>query len=238
MFEIILYSAIIGIIGGGCIAAGASRMFHAPERQGMGSFRGLGELNACNGDPIAHFSFGLGFFFSAAAAAFAAGCLTQDVFHRIVPNWTAVVVLAKNKKVEETLHNPAKMMCAGAVVGGVVITFLNTMASLIPEKLSMIAANVLTPATAWLINPVMPAIFWLAAIDAGKTTGMWATIMGGVSALISGNAVPGIVLGILIGNTAQEHGYKNKVVKIMIVLVIALFLVIAYFRGFFAKFAL
>lgn len=71
MLQIIIYSAIIGIIGGGCIAAGAARMFHAPEVQSMGAFRTLGELNACNGDPIAHFSFGLGFFFSAAASAVA-----------------------------------------------------------------------------------------------------------------------------------------------------------------------
>ncbi len=238
MFEVIIYSAIIGIIGGGCIAAGASRMFHAPERQSMGSFRGLGELNACNGDPIAHFSFGLGFFFSAAASAVAAGALTQDVFHRVVPNWAAAINMIKNKKVEETIQNPAKMMVAGAAIGGVVITFMNTMATLIPEKLSMIAANVLTPATAWLINPVMPAIFWLAAIDAGKVTGMWATIFGGVSALISGNAVPGIVLGILVGNTAQENGYNNKLVKVMITLIVVLFLIIAYFRGFFDKFIL
>ena len=49
MLEIIIYSAIIGIIGGGGIAAGAARMFHAPEVQAMGAFRTLGELNACNG---------------------------------------------------------------------------------------------------------------------------------------------------------------------------------------------
>ena len=83
MLEIIIYSAIIGIIGGGCIAAGAARMFHAPEIQSMGAFRTLGELNACNGDPISHFSFGLGFFFSSAASAVATGSLTQDVMHRI-----------------------------------------------------------------------------------------------------------------------------------------------------------
>ena len=33
MAEIILYSIIIGAIGGGCIAAGAARMRHAPEVQ-------------------------------------------------------------------------------------------------------------------------------------------------------------------------------------------------------------
>ncbi len=236
MLQIIIYSAIIGIIGGGCIAAGAARMFHAPEIQSMGAFRTLGELNACNGDPIAHFSFGLGFFFSAAASAVAAGSLTQDVMHRIVPNWSAAALLVKNNKVEETVQNPRKMMMAGSIVGGLVVIFLNTMASIIPEKLSLIASEVLGPATTWLINPVMPAIFWLAAIDAGKTTGMWGTVLGGVSALITGNATPGVVLGILIGKSAEENGYKSKVVQILIAIVVILFVAIAYFRGFFGKF--
>mgnify|MGYP002639227924 CR=1 FL=1 len=236
MLEIIIYSAIIGIIGGGCIAAGAARMFHAPEIQAMGAFRTLGELNACNGDPIAHFSFGLGFFFSSAASAVAAGALSQDVMHRIVPNWGAGVLLLKNKKPEETLHNPRKMMMVGAVIGGILVVFLNTMSSIIPEKLSLIASEILTPATSWLLNPVMPAIFWLAAIDAGKTTGLWGTILGGVSALVSGNAVPGIVLGILIGKSAEENGYKSRVVQILIAIVVVMFIAIAYFRGFFGKF--
>lgn len=238
MVEIIIYSIIIGIIGGGCIAAGAARMFHAPEIQSMGAFRTLGELNACNGDPVAHFSFGLGFFFSSAASAVATGALSQDVFHRIVPNWSAAILLLRNKNVEETLHNPSKMMVMGAGIGAVVITFLNTAAAMIPEKLSVVANNVLTPATTWLLNPVMPAIFWLAAIDAGKQTGMWATILGGVSALVSGNAVPGIVLGILIGKSAEENTYKSKIVQILIAIVVIMFFAIAYFRGFFAKFGL
>lgn len=236
MLQIIIYSIIIGAIGGGCIAAGAARMFHAPEVQAMGAFRTLGEMNACNGDPIAHFSFGLGFFFSSAAAAVGSGALTQDVMHRIVPNWSAGLLLMKNRNVEETIWNPRKMMMAGAVIGAVVVTFLNTLSQIIPEKLSLIAQNVLTPATGWLLNPVMPAIFWLAAIDAGKTVGIWGTVLGGVSALISGNAVPGIVLGILIGKSAEENGYKSKMVRILIVIVVVMFFAIAYFRGFFTKF--
>lgn len=236
MLEVIFYSIIIGAIGGGCIAAGAARMFHAPEVQAMGAFRTLGEMNACNGDPIAHFSFGLGFFFSSAAAAVASGALTQDVMHRIIPNWASSILLLKNKKVEETVHNPAKMMLAGAGVGAVVVVFMNTLAQIIPEKLSLIAQNVLTPATSWLLNPVMPAIFWLAAIDAGKTVGIWGTVLGGVSALISGNAVPGIVLGILIGKSAEENGYKSRMVQILIAIVVIMFVAIAYFRGFFTQF--
>ncbi len=236
--EVIIYSIIIGIIGGGCIAAGAARMFHAPEIQSMGAFRTLGELNACNGDPITHFSFGLGFFFSAAASALGAGALSGDVFHRIVPNWAAASLLVRNRNVEETLQNPRKMMMAGSVIGALVITFLNTMATVIPEKLSLIASNVLTPATSWMLNPVMPAIFWLAAIDAGRFTGMWGTVLGGVSALVSGNAVPGIVLGILIGKSAEENGYQSRIVQVLIAIVVVMFLAIAYFRGFFAQFGL
>ncbi len=235
-FEIVIYSIIIGIIGGGCIAAGAARMFHAPEIQAMGAFRTLGELNACNGDPISHFSFGLGFFFQATAEAVAGGVLTQEVFHRIVPNWSAAAILFKDKSVENTLHNPAKMMLAGSVVGAVVVTFLNTLASSVPDKLATIATSVLTPATSWLINPVMPAIFWLAAIDAGKKSGFWATVLGGVATLVTGNALPGVILGILIGKSAEENGYKSKVVQILIAIVAVMFTAIAYFRGFFELF--
>lgn len=233
--EIIIYSIIIGAIGGGCIAAGAARMFHAPEIQSMGAFRTLGELNACSGDPISHFSFGLGFFFNAAASALASGALTGDVFHRIVPNWSAAALMARGGDEKETLHNPGKMFLAGSAIGAVVVTFLNTAASLIPEKLSVIASEILSPATSWLLNPVMPAIFWLAAMDAGKTTGLWGTVLGGVSTVVSGNAVPGIVLGILIGKSAENNGYKNNVVRVLIAIVVVMFVAIAYFRGFFAK---
>lgn len=236
MVEIILYSVIIGAIGGGCLAAGAARMFHAPETQAMGSFRTLGELNACGGDPISHFSFGLGFLFSSAASAVAAGSLTQDVFHRIVPNWGAGLLMLRNKNVEETLQNPARMLIAGAGVGAVVVAFLNSLSSLIPANLSTIASGVLVPATTWLISPVMPAIFWLAAIDGGKTTGLWSTILGGISALVTGNALPGIVLGILVGKSAEENGYNSGVVKVLIAIVVVMFVAIAYFRGFFANF--
>jgi uncharacterized protein (TIGR03580 family) len=236
MVEIVIYSIIIGAIGGACIAAGASRMFHAPEIQSMGSFRTLGEMNACGGDPVAHFSFGLGFLFSSAASAVGAGSLTQDVMHRIIPNWAASVLLIKNKNVKETVEDPGKMAIAGAAVGAVMVTFLNSLSSIIPQKLSDVASGVLVPATTWLINPVMPAVFWLAALDAGKRTGLWGTILGGVSALVSGNAIPGIVLGILIGKTADENGYKSNVVRMLIAVVVVMFVVIAYFRGFFAQF--
>ena len=237
MIFIVIKSLIIGFIGGAAIAAGAARMFHTPNSQSMGAFRTLGELNACQGDTMAHFSFGLGFLFNAAAAVVAAGALTQDVFHRVVPNFAAAALLSKNKKVEETLYNPLKMGIAGGLIGALVVTFLNTVAFLIPAALSQIAKEILSPAAALMINPVMPIVFWLAALDAGKITGVWATVLGGMAHMIMGNAVPGIVLGILIGQTIDESGY-NKSVKVMITIVVVLFVVIAYFRGFFAKLGL
>lgn len=234
MLAIIIKSIIIGAIGGGAIAAGAARMFYAPKVQSMGAFRTIGELDACKGDPITHFSFGLGFLFNAAAAAVGTGALTQDVLHRIVPNWAAGSLLIKNKNVEETMHDPAKMMFAGAVMGAIVVLFLNSIAAIVPEKMSIIAKNILGPASNLMINPVMPIIFWLAALDAGKTTGIWGTILGGLAHMIMGNAVPGVVLGILIGQSIEETGY-SKPVKTMITIVTVLFVVIAYFRGFGAK---
>jgi uncharacterized protein (TIGR03580 family) len=234
LLAIIIKSLIIGAIGGAAIAAGAARMFYAPEVQSMGAFRTIGELNACKGDPVTHLSFGLGFLFNAAASVMAAGALTQDVLHRIVPNWAAGILLFKNREVEETMHDPAKMVFAGAFVGAVVVVFLNTLASIIPESMSVIAQKILGPAASLMINPVMPIIFWLAALDAGRITGIWGTVLGGLAHMIMGNAVPGIVLGILIGQSIEDNGYSRST-KVMIAVVSVLFFVIAYFRGFIAK---
>lgn len=234
MLVIIIKSLIIGAIGGAAIAAGAARMFYAPEVQSMGAFRTIGELNACKGDPVTHLSFGLGFLFNAAASVMAAGALTQDVLHRVVPNWAAGILLFKNREVEETMHDPAKMVFAGAFVGAVVVVFLNTLASIIPESMSVIAQKILGPAASLMINPVMPIIFWLAALDAGRITGIWGTVLGGLAHMIMGNAVPGIVLGILIGQSIEDNGYSRST-KVMIAVVSVLFFVIAYFRGFIAK---
>ena len=44
------------------------------------------------------------------------------------------------------------------------------------------------------------------------------------------------MLGILIGKSAEENGYRSKVVKILIAIVVVMFIAIAYFRGFFGQF--
>ena len=231
MFLIILIkSLIIGALVGVGVGAGAARMFHAPTTQGMGAFRTLGELNSCEGDPASHFSFGLGFFFNAWASSVAAGSFTQDVDHRIIPNWGAAALMIKNRNVGETLHDPKKMAIACGIIGMIVVTFLNLTASSVPEALQVTAVKVLVPAANLLVNTVMPVIFWLAAIDAGKKSGFWATVFGGAAQLIMGNAVPGLVLGILIGKGVEESGW-NHVTKVMMAAIVLLFVLSGFFRG-------
>ena len=228
---IALKSIVIGGLCGFGVGAGAARMFHAPTYQGMGAFRTLGELNSCEGDPAAHFSFGLGFFFNAWASSVAAGSFTQDVDHRIIPNWGAALLMIKNRNLAQTLHDPKKMAFACAFVGVIVVLFLNTTTSVIPDSLKITATKVLVPAANLLVATVMPVIFWLAALDAGRRSGFWGTLFGGLAQLIMGNAVPGLVLGILIGKGVDDSGW-NRVMVIMLTAVIVLFVMSGYFRGF------
>ncbi len=129
------------------------------------------------------------------------------------------------------MHDPKKMGIIGAVIGAVVVAFLNTTAAAIPEALQVTAVSVLVPAATILINTVMPVIFWLAALDAGKRTGFWGTLFGGIAQLIMGNAVPGVVLGILIGKGVDESGW-NRVTKSMMIAIVLLFIFSGFFRGF------
>ena len=45
-----------------------------------------------------------------------------------------------------------------------------------------------------------------------------------------GNAVPGVVLGILVGKGVDESGW-NKITKIILIATILLFILSAFFRG-------
>ncbi len=236
MIEIIFESIIVGALGGAAIAAGAARMFYAPKLQGMGAFRTIGEMNACNGDPISHLSFGAGFYITSAAAVVGTGALTQDVLHRVLPNWSAAVVSFLSKdKTKKPYENITLMMIAGAFVGALVFVSLNTVSSFVPTQLSEMARSILTPAATNMINIVMPLLFLWAALDDGKVTGSWALALGGLMHMISGNALPGIILGILIGNNAQEKGYAAKSTRMLILVVFLVIAAIAYFRGFHVK---
>lgn len=225
-------SALIGALIGFGASAGVARMFHAPTVQGMGAFRTLGELNACENDPVAHFSFGLGFFFNAWASAVGTGALTSDVDHRLVPHWSAALTMARKRDRDpaRTLHNPRRMALVGAGVGAVLVTLLNSTAASVPHALQQIAGQVLGPASQWLVNPVMPIVFWMAAVDAGRRTGGWGTVLGGLAHAVMGNAVPGIVLGIVVGRAFDDLG-RRRLTLVLAGAVIALFAVSAVLRG-------
>ena len=232
MFLIILIKSLIigGLVGVG-VGAGAARMFHAPTTQGMGAFRTLGELNSCEGDPASHFSFGLGFFFNAWASSVAGCPYTQAVAPRIPRNGGGAALRIKTRNVGEPLHDPRKRAIAWGVIGMIVVIFLTLTPPSVPAALQVTAVKVLVPAANLLVNTVMPVIFWLAAIDAGKKSGFWATIFGGAAQLIMGNAVPGLVLGILIGKGVEESGW-NHVTKVMMAAIVLLFVLSGFFRGF------
>jgi uncharacterized protein (TIGR03580 family) len=231
ILTILFQSLIIGGLVGFATGMGAARMFTAPKTQALGAFRTLGEMNAAEGDAASHFSFGLGFFFNAWASTVGAGAFTQDITHRVIPNWAAAALLLKNKDPEKSFQNPKRMAWAGMVIGMVVVAFLNVTSSSIPASLQVTAVKVLVPAANNLINLVMPVLFWLAAIDAGRRSGLFGTVFGGVSALIIGNAVPGVVLGILIGKGVDEIGW-TRTTKIILTAAILLFVLSGFFRGF------
>lgn len=230
MLPVIIKSLIVGLLVGSAISAGAVRMFKAPETQGMGAFRTLGELNASNGDSISHFSFGLGFFITSAASAVGTGSLTQDVLHRVIPNWSAAIVNFRNKR--DYKESIVPMTIWGGVIGAVVYILLNTSAALVPVELAEMSRDILAPAAQYLIDLVMPLLFLWAAMDSGKTTGIWAIIFGGLMAMVSGNALPGIIFGILCGTLADEQGYDKRSTKVMFFITIVLILLIAFFRDF------
>jgi len=236
MAVIVIQSIIIGAIVGAGIGAGAARMFHAPKIQAAGAFRTLGEMNACLGDPISHFSFGFSFLLNCAVNNLATGTLDQDLLHRVIPNISAGILTLRNKKVEETVYDPFKMAAVGAVVGAIVYTLLNMSVSFVPDSVSYTMTQIFTPAIKNMLL-VMDILYLLAALENGKLTGIWGIVLGSVSYLVVGSATPGLILGILTGKTIETNGVKSKISIVFIVMMVVIWILIAYFRGFFPKLA-
>ncbi|ATZ16105.1 uncharacterized protein (TIGR03580 family) [Entomoplasma freundtii] len=230
---LIFLSIFAGTLVGLATGVGTARMFHAPNKQGLGAFRTLGEINACNGDPVSHVALGLGFFFNAAATAVGSGALTQDLIHRIIPNWGIALANTFTKKKDnfQIMRSPTLVGLGGMIVGAIMMPTIILICKLIPTELSEVASGVLTPAATWLFTYIMPVIFLIAAMDAGKKVGTMALLFGVLSQFISGNAIPGIVLGILVGSSWLHSGVRSKQFWFLLTLVSLMFILIAYFRG-------
>lgn len=231
--SLVFLSIFAGALVGLATGIGTARMFHAPNKQGLGAFRTLGEINACNGDPVSHVALGLGFFFNATATAVGSGALTQDLVHRIIPNWGIALANTFTKKKDnfQIMRSPTLIGLGGMIVGAVMMPMIILICKLIPSQLSEVASGVLTPAATWLFTYIMPVIFLIAAMDAGKKIGTMALLFGVLSQFISGNAIPGIVLGILVGSSWMHSGVRSTQFWFLLILISIMFVLIAYFRG-------
>lgn len=234
MLGIILKSAVIGVLTGFPVGVGVSRMFFAPKVQALGAFRTLGELSACQGDPIAHFSFGLSWFLNSLGTSAAVGAVDQDVLHRTIPNIAAGIVTLKYKEPEEGIYDPVKMGIVGAIVGAIAFIILNAVPSFVPTNVTGTLSAILSSAITYFMI-IMQVLYLIAALDNGPITGAWGIILGSIAYLVTGNATPGLVLGILTGETIKKNGVKSKISIIFIVLMIVVWVLIAYFRGFFPQ---
>ncbi|MCL1990725.1 MAG: DUF4311 domain-containing protein [Defluviitaleaceae bacterium] len=228
---ILIQSLIIGALIGMSIGIGASNMFHIPDALGMGSFRMLSELNACKGERKEHATFGAKFLFQTGIALLAFGTFTQDLVQRSLPNLAASLLMKKGSTVEETLHHPVKMGIAGGIAGMFFVGFFMLITRLIPETAFSVAREIFSIAAFYFVSVVMPVFFWLAAIDAGRKTGFYGTLLGATSHLLIGNAVLGIVLGIVLGKSVEDLGWKKTTLTLLVVM-IAIFVGLAHLSQF------
>ncbi|MGL4589472.1 MAG: DUF4311 domain-containing protein [Mycoplasmatales bacterium] len=231
--SIIGLTVVTGATIGFAVSVGAARMFRAPETQGLGAFRTLGEINSCNGDPASHFALGLGFYINSAATAVGTGALTQDILHRVIPNWAFAIFKLKHKgkTLDDMSYFPFQLGIIGAIVGTIVMPSIVLLYSFVPIEFSKVAGEVLAPAAKLLFNPIMPILFLLAAFDSSKKTGIWALVLAAFSQVLMTNPLPGVILGIMLGEAASDQGYKSKTFIILISIISIIMLVIGVLRG-------
>ena len=126
------------------------------------------------------------------------------------------------------------MAIAGTLVGAVLYTLLNESVSFVPDYVSVSMTQVFTPAINNMLI-VMDCLYLIAALENGKLTGMWGIALGSIAMMVVGRATPGLILGILTGKTIEQNGVKSKISITFIILMVAVWILIAYFRGFFPK---
>ncbi len=232
---LLIASIVVGALCGFSVGALNARMFYAPEVMAAGAWRTLGELNACMGSPVSHFSFGLSWLLKSWADNLSFGGLGQDFLHRTVPNFGAAILLLKDKDTENTVKDPWKMAIVCSIVGAVVYSVLNLSSDLVPSFVTANMMLALTPAADYMML-IMQILYLIACLDNGPYTAVCGLLMGGFAYLVTGNACSGLILGVLTGKTIESNGIKSKVSVIFIVMMLVIWITIAYFRGFWPKF--
>ena len=115
-----------------------------------------------------------------------------------------------------------------AIVSAVLYTLLNCSVSFVPAYVSQSMGKVFTSAINNMLV-VMQVLYLIAALDNGVITGCWGIVLGSIAYLVTGNATPGLILGILTGKTIELNGVKyngittiggtcslNEMVRVMI----------------------
>ncbi len=233
LLSLIILTAIVGGTTGFAVSVGAARMYKAPTVQGLGAFRTLGEINSCSGDPTSHVALGAGFYLNSAATAIGTGALTQDILHRVIPNFAYACFAAKNKNYDlDNISNyPFQLGVIGAIIGSIVLSSIVTLYSFVPVEFAFVAQQVLAPAATLLFNPIMPILFLLAAFDSSSRTGMWALVFAALAQFLMANPLPGVILGIMLGETANSEGYKSKTFIVIFMVIVTMMVVIGILRG-------
>lgn len=150
--------------------------------------------------------------------------------HRIVPNWAAAALLAKNKDVSQTMHDPKNgdhWRCYWRV------------SSRFLEYDSCSDSRGVTSNRCFRVGTGSDdsdqyrdaSDLLVGGFRCRETNRFLGTLSGGIAQLIMGNAVPGVVLGILIGKGVDESGW-NRVTKSMMIAIVLLFVFSGFFRGF------
>ncbi|MBR2746573.1 MAG: DUF4311 domain-containing protein [Erysipelotrichaceae bacterium] len=232
--QFLICSLIVGFCMSAAVGALNARMFYAPEVMAAGAFRTLGEINACNGDPTSHFSFGLSYWLSSWVNNMAYGGMGQDFLHRTVPNVGAGLLLLGNKNREETIQNPWKMFLVCGISGAILYAIMNVTHSIIPEFVTTRMMDVFTPAANYMMI-IMQILYFIACLENGKYTAICGLVLGAIAYLATGNASAGLILGILTGKTIENNGIKSKISIVFIVLMIIIWGYICFARGFFGK---
>lgn len=153
--------------------------------------------------------------------------------HRVIPNFAYAIFAGKKKgsSLEELSNCPFQLGIIGAVIGAIVMSSIVTLYSFVPNEFAYVAQSVLAPAATLLFNPIMPILFMLAAFGSSKKTGIWSLIFAALAQLLMSNPLPGVILGIMIGETANSEGYKSKTFIVIFTIIITMMIIIGILRG-------
>ncbi|MGL4818795.1 MAG: DUF4311 domain-containing protein, partial [Bacilli bacterium] len=145
-----------------------------------------------------------------------------------IPSFTIGLGARANGETENAELSPLRLGVGGALVGGVLLGTLACLQSLIPLDASNGALTIFSKTALIFVQIVLPLVFWMKAVDAGGQTPVVATVLGGFSQLYLANALPGIIVGIVLAKGYEEMGWQRVSVGMALLVVCGMGLLIVY----------